>query len=334
MKLFEPIQIKELQIKNRVVMAPMCMYSSDTLGFVKPFHITHYVTRAIGGIGLIIIEATAVEPRGRISSNDLGIWSDEHISGLRELVKQVHSAGAKIGIQLAHAGRKCMADVEEIIAPSAIAYSDSYKTPIEMSQNDITFVVESFKHAARRANDAGFDFIEIHGAHGYLINQFLSPLTNHRSDYYGGSKENRLNFLLDIVKAIKSVWNKPIGIRLSTEEYAEGGNHISDTVETLQNIGHLFDVINVSSGGVVTVKINSFPGYQIPLAKKIKDIGLVTIGGGIITTKEQIEEILVNEEADMVFLARELLRNPYFMLHTAKSIGRLDLIPKAYERGF
>jgi NADPH2 dehydrogenase len=334
MKIFEPIKIKDLELKNRVVMAPMCMYSSDEYGFVKPFHIHHYATRAIGGVGLIIIEATAVEPRGRISGNDLGIWSDDHIKGLKHIVDAVHEAGGKIGIQLAHAGRKCMVKSETIIDPSGIAYSDAYGVPKAMTKTDIETVVKAFKEGARRANEAGFDFIEIHGAHGYLINQFLSPLTNVRTDEYGGSSVKRWNFMLMIICEIKKVWNKALGIRLSTEEYAEGGNHIEDTLFMLKQIGPVVDVINVSSGGVVSVKINSYPGYQIPLSQKIKEAGFVTIGGGIITTVEQMEEILSNGHADCVFLARELLRNPYIMLHAAKKYDRLDLIPKAYERGF
>jgi NADPH2 dehydrogenase len=334
MKIFEPFKIKDLELKNRVIMAPMCMYSSDEHGFVKPFHIQHYASRAIGGVGLIIIEATAVEPRGRISGNDLGIWSDEHIAGLKTIVDAVHDAGGKIGIQLAHAGRKCMVKTEELIDPSGIAYSDAYATPKKMTITEIETVIQAFKEGAIRAKAAGFDLIEIHGAHGYLINQFLSPLTNVRSDEFGGSQVKRWNFMLKIIHEVKSIWDKPLGIRLSTEEYAEGGNHIEDTIAMLREIGSTVDIINVSSGGVVSVKINSFPGYQIPLSQKIKEAGFLTIGGGIITTAEQIEEILSNHQADFVFLARELLRNPYFMLHVAKKYNRLDLIPKVYERGF
>ena len=334
MKIFEPITIKNCTIKNRVVMAPMCMYSSDGLGQVKPFHLTHYATRAYGGVGLIIIEATAGEPRGRISGNDLGIWSDEHIEGLKQLVEVVHLAGAKIGIQLAHAGRKCGVSTETIVAPSAIAYSDAYQLPIKMSYEDITSVIEAFKNGARRALEAGFDVVELHGAHGYLINQFLSPLTNHRSDEYGGSKTSRMKFLHDIIENVKKVWDRPLLVRLSAEEYAKDGNHIENTLEMLKMLGPVVDVVNVSSGGVVSVKIDSFPGYQIPLSKKIKELDFVTIGGGIITKVSEMESILENNEADFVFLARELLRNPYFMLHAAKQANRLDLIPKAYERGF
>jgi NADPH2 dehydrogenase len=333
MKLFESLQISQLELKNRVVMAPMCMYSADKQGIVQPFHLVHYPARAYGGVGLIIVEATGVEPRGRITENDLGIWSDDHIPGLKKLVEAVHLAGAKIGIQLAHAGRKAMVS-EPIVAPSALAFSPSYQTPNALSVSEIKGIVEAFRQAAIRAELAGFDCVEIHGAHGYLTNQFMSPLANQRTDAYGGSPANRRRFLEEVLTAVRSVWAKPLLLRLSAEEYAEGGNHLADTLETLSALPVKPDVVHVSSGGVVSVKFDVFPGYQIAFADAVKKLGFVTIGGGLITTPEHVEQILSEGKADLVFLARELLRNPNFVLKAAVLANRKDLVWKAYERGF
>jgi NADPH2 dehydrogenase len=332
-KTFEPFSIRDLELKNRIVMAPMCMYQSDGTGMVKPFHIHHYATRAIGGVGLVIVEATAVEPRGRITERDLGIWSDDHVKGLKELVETVHAYGAKIGIQLAHAGRKATVK-EQIVSSTGNEYSEQYQTPRALSETEARDVVLCFKAAAKRALAAGFDVIELHGAHGYLINQFLSPLTNDRNDKYGGSKEKRRVFLKEVLAEVRTVWDKALFLRVSAEEYADKGNHIADTLETLKDLAVTPDVVHVSSGGVVSVPINAFPLYQIPFAKAIKEIGYATIGGGIVTTPEQVEQILSEGHADLVFLARELLRNPYFALKAAVQAGRKDLVPKSYERGF
>lgn len=333
MKTFEPILIRDMELKNRIVMAPMCMYQSDFGGFVKPFHLHHYASRAIGGVGLVIVEATAVEPRGRITERDLGIWSDDHVAGLKELVDTVHSYGAKIGIQLAHAGRKAMVK-EAIVSSSRRAYSDQYQTPKALTTSEARATAQLFKAAAIRAAKAGFDCVELHGAHGYLINQFLSPLVNDRTDAYGGSKEARRAFLKEVIAEVRSVWDKALFLRLSAEEYAAEGNHLADTIATLLDLSVAPDVVHVSSGGVVSTPINAFPLYQIPLAKAIKEQGFVTIGGGLVTTPEQVEAILSEQSADLVFLARELLRNPYFALHAAQKALRKDLIPKPYERGF
>ena len=336
MKLFEPYVInKGLVLKNRIVMAPMCMYSSNPDGFVGHFHLTHYTTRAYGGVALIIQEATAVEARGRISDGDLGIWSDEHVEGLKTLVESVQYAGARFGIQLAHAGRKCKVEGETIIAPSAIAFNADYKTPKEMTKEDIKIVVKAFKDAAKRVKQAGYDFLEIHAAHGYLINEFLSPLSNKRTDEYGGSLENRVRFLKEIIKVIKKEYDGPLGVRLSAEEFANGGNHIDDYVNIVKIIEADVDVINVSSGGVVPVTtIKPEPMYQIPYATKIKEVGITTIGGGLITTLEEINKILENDQADLVYIGRELLRNPYFVMHLAKASNQPDVIIEQYERGF
>jgi NADPH2 dehydrogenase len=333
MKTFEHFAIRDLELKNRIVMAPMCMYQSDETGIVKPFHLHHYATRAIGGVGLVIVEATAVEPRGRITERDLGIWSDDHVGGLKDLVDAVHANGAKIGIQIAHAGRKASVK-ESIVSSTGNEYSEQYQTPKELSEAEAAGIVLKFKAAAIRAKAAGFDAIELHGAHGYLINQFLSPLTNNRTDKYGGTKAKRRVFLKEILAEVRTVWDKALILRLSAEEYAERGNHLADTLETLLDLAVTPDIVHVSSGGVVSVPINAFPLYQIPLAKAIKELGFPTIGGGLVTSAEQVEAILTEGQADLVFLARELLRNPYFALKAAASAGRKDLIPKPYERGF
>ena len=335
-KLFTPFQIKNLELKNRVVMAPMCMYSADTNGYANDWHFTHYTTRAVGGVGLIILEATAVEARGRISEHDLGIWKEEQVEGLKRIVDLCKVHGAKAGIQLGHAGRKSEAMSEPNIGPSAIAYSDDYRVPVEMTKEDIKNVVEAFKEAARRADLAGFDTIELHGAHGYLINQFLSPLTNKRNDEYGGNAENRSRFLKEITQAIKTVWpkEKPIILRVSAEEYSEEGNHdieVANMIKALKEEG--LDLINVSSGGVINVAPKAYPGYQVKYAETIKQItGLPVMAGGLISSPSMAEEIVHNDRADFIFLGRELLRNPYWCLQAAKELRDEIDWPRQYER--
>jgi len=259
-------------------MAPMCMYSSDDKGVIKDFHLVHYGARAIGGVGLIILEATAVEKRGRISANDLGIWSDEQIAPLGKLVDLIHKFGGKVGVQLGHAGRKCGVETEEAICPTSIAFSEKYKTPLEMTKEDIRQTIKAFAKGAKRADKAGFDAIEIHGAHGYLINQFLSPLTNHREDQYGGSLENRSRFLKEIIQEIRQHWpkEKPVILRISAEEYHEDGNKCEDLGKIINLVKEYgIDLINVSSGGVVLTKVNTYPGYQLKLAEKIIENGAI-----------------------------------------------------------
>lgn len=323
-KVFSNYKLKNLELKNRVVMAPMCMDSADEQGNVNSWHYFHYGNRAIGGTGLIIVEATAVESRGRITAMDLGIWNDSHVEGLKKIVEECKSHGAKMGIQLAHAGRKCEVTTENIIAPSSIAFNEKYKTPIEMSKEDIKEVVNSFKEGARRAKEAGFDVLEIHGAHGYLINEFMSPLTNKRTDEYGGRAENRGRILKEVIKAVREVWTEefPLILRVSAEEYAEGGNKSEDTAEIINLVKYDgIDMIDVSSGGVVGVHINTFPGYQIKFAETIKtNTNLPVIAGGLVTSALMVEEILQNNRADLVFLGRELLRNPYWPLQAAKEL--------------
>lgn len=334
--LFSGIKIKDLTSKNRIVMPPMCMYSAGDDGQVNDWHIVHYTSRAIGGVGLIIVEATAVEPRGRISAKDLGIWSDDQVEGLRQLVDQIHISGSQVILQMAHAGRKCKVKEESIIAPSAMAFSDEYQKPEAMTQHEINHVVESFQSAAKRALEAGFDGIEIHAAHGYLINQFLSPLTNQRIDSYGGNLEKRTKFLQEVLAAVGEVWdqNKPISLRVSAEEYQTEGNHPDDLVEiiNLVKMGGI-DLIHVSSGGVVNTSIPLYPGYQLTFAETIKkNTGLPVIAGGLITKSKMAEEIIRNRRADFVFVGRELLRNPYWSLHASQKLGIDIPWPEQYER--
>jgi NADPH2 dehydrogenase len=334
-KLFTGFKLKELEIKNRIVMAPMCMFCADTDGKSNDWHFTHYVTRAVGGAGLIIMEATGVESRGRITEKDLGLWKEEQIEGLSNIVKACKEQGTRIGIQLGHAGRKSEVLSEPSIAPSPVPFSENYRIPVEMTKEDINTVVNSFKEAARRANEAGFDTIEIHGAHGYLISEFLSPLTNHRTDEYGGTMENRLRFLREIVREIKTVWpgHKPIIVRVSAEDYVEEGNHdtiVADMLNLVKEEG--IDLVNVSSGGVVNAVPNVYPGYQVTMAETIrKTTGLPVIAGGLITTSQMAEEIISNKRADLIFLGRELLRNPYWPLSAAKELNEEIEWPAQYR---
>lgn len=318
-------------------MPPMCMYSSDEKGMVKDFHQTHYISRAIGGVGLIILEATAVVPNGRISSHDLGIWSDDHIEGLKSLVDKVKSHGSKIAIQLAHAGRKCESNDEYIVAPSSIRFSKEYRIPKELTKDEIKKIVLAFKEAAKRANEAGFDAIEIHGAHGYLIHEFLSPITNKRTDEYGGSLENRTRFLKEILFSIKEIWpeDKPILLRVSADDYAEDGINKEEMVKIINEIKDSIDMVHVSTGGLVNVKINAYPGYQVIHAETIKkECGIPTIAVGLIKEYDQIEEIVSNNRADLIALGRALLRDPYFVLNMAYENNLNIEYPKQYKRGF
>jgi NADPH2 dehydrogenase len=330
-KAFSPIAWGEIQLKNRIVMAPMCMYSADEHGFVLPFHFAHYTARAYGGVSMVITEATSVEARGRISAQDLGIYDDRHVSGLKKLVDEVHIAGSMIAIQLAHAGRKCGVKTHTSIAPSAVTFSQDYPVPATMTIADIQEVIHAFGEGARRAQLAGFDGIEIHGAHGYLINQFLSPLSNLRQDQYGGNLQNRVRFLIEILQAVRSVFKGEVWVRLSADEYADGGHHLQDTIALLQIIKPLIAGVNVSSGGVVPFPIKPSPGYQLPLSRGIKDAGIPTIGGGLITTMEAIEEAL-DKDATLVYLGRPLLLNPYFVLQEIKKHAPERML-KAYQRG-
>lgn len=336
-KIFSNLILKDMELKNRIVMPPMCMYSCNNMdGIANNWHFVHYTTRAIGGVGLIIVEATGVEPVGRISDKDLGLWDDKQIEGLKSIVDECHKYGAKIGIQLNHAGRKSEVLSIQNVAPSAIAFNESYRVPSEMTKEDIKNTVNNFKAAASRALAAGFDLLELHGAHGYLISEFLSPLTNKRQDEYGGSDENRVRFLKEIIQAVKTVWpeTKPLILRVSAEDYAEGGNTAVKTtalINLVKNEG--IDMVHVSTGGVVPARMELYPGYQVKASEIIKTTcNIKTIAGGLITSPLMAEEILCNERANLVFVGRELLRNPYWPLEAAKMLGDEIKWPVQYER--
>ncbi|MBM7577507.1 NADPH dehydrogenase NamA [Jeotgalibacillus terrae] len=334
--LFSPYTIKGVTLKNRIVMAPMCMYSCYRQdGMVTDFHKVHYASRAAGQTGLIMLEATSVTPQGRISNEDLGIWSDDHINGLKELTDLIRENGSKSAIQLAHAGRKSMTD-GTIIAPSAIAFNENMKQPEEMSQVQIRETIQAFKDGARRSREAGFDIIELHGAHGYLINEFLSPLSNHRSDEYGGSAENRYRFLKEMIEAVNEEWSGPLFVRVSASDWHEEGLTPEDYATyakwmKLQGV----DLIDVSSGAVVPAQIHAYPGYQVPMAETIKHKGGIDTGAvGMITSGLQAEEILQNKRADLIFIARELLRDPYWPRRAALELQTSIEPLKQYSRGW
>jgi NADPH2 dehydrogenase len=329
--LFQPFELKNIKLKNRVVMPPMCMYSAKEDGKVTPFHLAHYQARAIGGVALIIQESTAVLPDGRITVNDLGIWDDDHISGLKQIVSIIKEFGAVPGIQINHAGRK--AKVEHPIGPSAVGYGGDYKIPTEMTKKEIKEVVDAFKQAARRADEAGYELLEIHGAHGYLIFQFLSPLSNHRTDeYQDGSR-----FLYEVVEAINKVWpkEKVLALRVSANEYVKDGvtpEMISEAINKVKHLG--LDLIDVSSGGNVLVKIPAYPGYQLHLAKKVKELTeLPVIGGGLVTELELAEYAVSSLSCDLVYLGRVLLREPYLVINHAKDFNVDINYPEQYIRG-
>lgn len=349
--LFSPLQIRKLTLKNRIVVSPMCEYSSID-GFANNWHLVHLGSRAIGGAGLVITEATAVSPEGRISIADLGIWKDEHIEKLREITSFITENGAVAGIQLAHAGRKASFDIPwenaqqlspenggwQTLAPSAIPFNPTDYTPLALSADAIEKVKGDFKAAALRALLAGFKVIEIHAAHGYLLHQFLSPLSNQRDDLYGGSFENRVRFLIETVDAVQEIWpaENPIFVRISATDWAEGGWDLEQSIQLaklLQEKG--IDIIDTSSGGLtLDQKIPLSPGYQVGFAAAIKKETSIRTGAvGLITEAEQAETILQSEEADLIFLARELLRNPYFPLHAAIELGDEVIWPSQYERG-
>ncbi|MEH7494989.1 NADPH dehydrogenase NamA [Neobacillus niacini] len=331
--LFSEYKIKDLTLNNRIVMSPMSMYASkDESGNVTDFHKVHYGSRAIGGVGLIILESTAVTKQGRMSPNDLGIWDDSHIAGLQELTSLVHGYDTPIGIQLNHAGRKAKID-GGIIAPSAIQMSESYKKPKEMSIDEITKTIKSFKQAAIRAIESGFDLIEIHAAHGYLIHEFLSPVTNQRTDDYGGSLENRFRFLKEIIVCIRSIWKGPLFVRISGDEYDPTGTTLEENIYYCKQLKQLdVDLIDVSAGGLVNIRPKTYAGYQVPLSDAIKNsVDIATGAVGIIKHSDQAEEILQNKRADLIFIGRELLWNPHWTYKAAKELNYELTLPQSYS---
>lgn len=344
--LYTSIKFRNVELKNRWVMSPMCMYSCEN-GLANDFHFVHYGSRAQGGTGLTMVEATGVEPKGRITNHCMGIWNDEQAEKLQKIVDFVHgNSDSKIGIQLAHSGRKgstwnnkqiSLEEGWETVAPSPVPYQPGERVPHELSVEEIKNQIDNFKKAAKRAVNAGFDVIEIHAAHGYLVHQFLSPLSNIRTDEYGGSFENRIKFLIEIVDAVNEELNDNIAlfVRISGTEYAENGWDINDSVklaEILKN--HHVDLVDVSSGGNIHgAKISVFDGYQVPFSSAVREQANVKTGAvGLIANVKQAEEILQNGEADLIFVAREILRNPYLAVQGSFDMKEDCFFPHQYMR--
>jgi 2,4-dienoyl-CoA reductase-like NADH-dependent reductase (Old Yellow Enzyme family) len=352
MKLFSPFRIREIELKNRIVVSPMCEYSAKD-GHPQTWHLVHLGSRAIGGASLVFTEASAVEERGRISSADTGIYEDAHVASWRPIVEFIRSHGAVPGMQLAHAGRKAStmppwtggkpASVEDggwkPVAPSALAFDAGYTVPHELSVGETGQIVGAFRRSAERALAAGFEVIEIHAAHGYLLHQFLSPLCNTRTDEYGGKFENRVHIVKQVVRSVRDVWPQklPLFVRVSATDWKEGGWDLAQTIELARHLKLLgVDLVDVSSGGAVPgVKIPLGPGYQTGFAEAIrKETGIATGAVGMISEPTQAETILATEQADLVFLARELLRDPYWPRRAAKALDVKIKAPVQYERAW
>lgn len=351
--LFSPLQLRDVQLRNRIGVSPMCQYSSVD-GFANEWHVVHLGSRAVGGAALVMTEATAVLPEARISPQDLGLWKDEQIEMLARIFAFIEAQGAVPAMQLAHAGRKAstarpwegggaVAESDggwrPIFAPSAEAFDTDDIVPEELSAEGVRRVSEAFAAAAKRALTAGAKIIEIHAAHGYLLHSFLSPLTNHRADEYGGSFENRTRALREVTEAVRAVWPErlPLLVRLSASDWVEEGWDVEQSAAVARDLKSLgVDMIDCSSGGAVPrAKIKLGPGYQVPFAEQIRRDGdIATAAVGMITEAEQANEIIKNGQADMVFLARELLRDPYWPLHAAKRLGHDVAAPVQYGRAF
>jgi len=349
--LFSPLKLRELSLPNRIAVSPMCQYSAQD-GFVNDWHLVHLGSRAVGGAGLVIAEAAAILPEGRITPEDIGIWKDEHIAPLQRLTRFIEAQGSYAAIQLAHAGRKASAYRPwagkagsipaaeggwSTVGPSALPFDSNFAAPAELSVADIARYVQAFVDAAQRALQAGFKVVEVHAAHGYLLHEFLSPLSNQRSDQYGGSFENRTRFLLEVVTAVRKVWPStlPLFVRLSATDWTEGGWHADDTVAVSKLLRELgVDLVDVSSGGnVATAAIPTGPGYQTAFAARVKqEAGIATGTVGMITDANQAEHVLRTGQADLVLLARELLRDPYWPLHAANALKENVAWPPQYVR--
>jgi 2,4-dienoyl-CoA reductase-like NADH-dependent reductase (Old Yellow Enzyme family) len=349
--LFDSLTIRGLTLANRIAVSPMCQYSSEA-GLANDWHLVHLGSRAVGGAGLVIAEASAVAANARISPQDLGIWSDAHIEPLARITRFLHSQGSASGIQLAHAGRKAstarpwdghgkvgeaQGGWSDVVAPSAIPFSAEYPMPVALTEEGIAGVVSEFGNAARRAAAAGFRVIEIHAAHGYLLHEFLSPLANRRTDRWGGSLENRARIVRETVEAVRRHWPEkyPLFIRISATEWTPGGFDVEEAIELARMLMPLgVDLIDCSSGGnVLGAKIPSAPGYQAPFAERIRrEAGVLTGAVGMITEPAQAEQIIRSGQADLVFLAREMLRNPYWPIRAAQELGRTISWPVQYQR--
>jgi 2,4-dienoyl-CoA reductase-like NADH-dependent reductase (Old Yellow Enzyme family) len=350
--LFSPLTIRGITIPNRIGVSPMCQYSAED-GFANDWHLVHLGSRAVGGAGLVFVEATAVTPEGRISPADLGLWKDEQIEPLQRITSFIKQQGSIAGIQLAHAGRKASTarpwdggqpltpetGAWQTVGPSPIPFAGNFPAPAELTKEQISGLIEAFVATARRALIAGFDLIEIHGAHGYLINEFLSPLSNHRTDEYGGTFENRTRFLREITEAVRAVWPQdlPLFVRISATDWVDGGWTPEDSVKlasVLQELG--VDLIDCSSGGnSPTAKIPVGPGYQAPFAEKIRrETGMRTAAVGMITDPQQAEDLVRSGAADIVLLAREFLRSPYWPAAAAQALDVPVVAPVQYGRAF
>ncbi len=349
--LFSPLSLRGITLKNRVAVSPMCQYSSLD-GFASDWHLVHLGSRAVGGAGLVITEAAAVSPEGRITSHDLGLWDDSHIAGLKRIVDFLTENGSVAGIQLAHAGRKAShtrpweggkailpdePDGWQPVAPSSIPFAENGPVPTELDAEGMAKIRADFKASAVRALAAGFKVVEVHAAHGYLLHEFLSPISNHRTDNYGGSFKNRVRFVREVVQDVRGIWpdDLPLFVRVSASDWTEGGWTIEDSVQLsalLKQDG--VDLIDCSSGGnVQKATIPVEPNYQVPFAEQIKrETGLPTGAVGLITTPEQAEAILNAGQADLIFLARELLRDPYFPLRAARELDEDIVWPVQYQR--
>ncbi len=351
MHLFAPLNIRDINFRNRIVVSPMCQYSSAD-GFANDWHFVHLGTRAVGGAALVFTEATAVTPEGRISPDDLGIWKAEHVEFLARIVRFIEQQGAVAGMQLAHAGRKAstaapwlgshpVAEADggwrPLLAPSAVPFSDKHPVPQALNEAGIRRLVRAFGEAAERALNAAFRVLEIHSAHGYLLHSFLSPLSNRRQDSYGGSFENRTRILREVVSEIRSRWPEryPLFLRISATDYLQGGWDLEQSVELARQVKALgVDLVDCSSGGLLPqIAIPSGPGYQTPFAERIRrQAGILTGAVGMITAAEQADHILRTGQADVVVLARELLRHPYWPLEAARKLGAEAAWPKQYLR--
>ncbi|WP_045246471.1 NADH:flavin oxidoreductase/NADH oxidase [Thermus filiformis] len=346
--LFSPLRLHGLELKNRLAMSPMCQYSATEDGRVTDWHLLHYPTRALGGVGLVLVEATAVLPEGRISPFDLGLWSEEHLPGFKELARRIREAGAVPGIQLAHAGRKAGTARPweggrplgwKVVGPSPIPFAEGYPVPEPLDEAGMARVLEAFVQAARWALEAGFQAVELHMAHGYLLSSFLSPLSNRREDAYGGSRENRMRFPLEVARAVRAAWppELPLFVRVSATDWAEGGWGLEDTLAFTRELKALgVDLLDCSSGGVVPgVKVPVAPGFQVPFADAVrKRVGMPTGAVGLLTSPEQMETLLQAGSADLVLLGRLLLRDPYFPLRAAKALGVALEVPPSTRGAF
>ena len=349
--LFTPLTLRSLTLRNRIAVSPMCQYSSVE-GFANAWHLVHLGSRAAGGAGLVMTEATAVTAQGRISPSDLGIWSDGHIEPLSEIVRFIEQQGSAAGMQLAHAGRKAgtaapwenrtttLSPEEggwQPVAPSPIPFMSGDVEPAPLTDDEIAGIVTAFSAAARRALSAGFKVVEIHAAHGYLLHQFLSPLSNHRTDKYGGSFDNRIRLVLETVEAVRQVWPEdlPLWLRISVTDWLEGGWDIEQSIELVRRLGPLgVDLIDCSSGGTAPqAAMTVGPGYQTAFAERIRrETGILTGAVGMITAPAQADHVIRTGQADMVLLARELLRDPYWPLRAARDLGVETAWPAQYLR--